>query len=209
MRNFRPITYPERFPTPHAISAHPPLRTRGQHNDDQVVGACHHKIAKRETKYRRTKANKLELGGANEQSLSPLPPPPQTQAIEEMNVAVCFSQEQLQLVYDAIDADTTSTEALSVAAPLVGALQIPSPLPHLLTIPPSPPLPLHPQTSLEEKLARIFYMVIVALPFSSLLAVPLPLPRLHSLTSLKEELSLIFSYDVPRRIESSACRRDK
>ncbi|KAF9413098.1 hypothetical protein HW555_008540 [Spodoptera exigua] len=111
---------------------------------------------KRKLSQKCTLSEKRMRPGDSEQSLSPLPPPPQTQAIEEMNVAVCFSQEQLQLVYDAIDADTTSTEALSVAAPPVGALQIPSPLPHLLTIPPSPPLPLHPQTSLEEKLARIF-----------------------------------------------------
>ncbi|KAH9639202.1 hypothetical protein HF086_014066 [Spodoptera exigua] len=144
---------------------------------------------KRKLSQERTLSEKRMRPGDSEQSLSPLPPPPQTQAIEEMNVAVSFSQEQLQLVYDAIDAATTSTEALSVAAPSLGALQIPSPLPlpHLLTIPPSPPPPLHPQTSLEEELARIFYLAIVALPFSSLLAVTLPLPRLHSLTSLKEE----------------------
>ncbi|KAH9639201.1 hypothetical protein HF086_014065 [Spodoptera exigua] len=98
--------------------------------------------------------------GDSQQSLPPLSLPPQTVAIDEMDVAVRFSQEQLQLIYDAIDADTTSTMALSMAAPPVGALQLPSlplPLPHLLTMPPSPPPPPHPQTSLEEVLTRIFF----------------------------------------------------
>ncbi|KAH9641652.1 hypothetical protein HF086_009998 [Spodoptera exigua] len=131
---------------------------------------------KRKLSHESTFSEKQTRPGESQQSLSPLSLPPQTVAIDEMDVAVRFSQEQLQLVYDAIDADTTPTMALSMAAPPAGALQLPSlplPLPHLLKIPPSPPPPPHPQTSLEEELTRIFL------------------------------------YDVPHRIESSACLRNK
>ncbi|KAF9410145.1 hypothetical protein HW555_010668, partial [Spodoptera exigua] len=39
----------------------------------------------------------------SQQSLPPLPPPPQTLLIEEMEVAVHFSQDQLQKVFDVLD----------------------------------------------------------------------------------------------------------
>ncbi|CAH1637739.1 unnamed protein product [Spodoptera littoralis] len=40
-----------------------------------------------------------------------LPPPPQPEETEEIDVAALFSQDQLQLVYAAIDADISSTAA--------------------------------------------------------------------------------------------------
>ncbi|KAH9639205.1 hypothetical protein HF086_014069 [Spodoptera exigua] len=131
----------------------------GNEEDEETAALDEPNTRKRKLSQKRTISEKRMRPGDSEQSLSPLPPPPQTQAIEEMNVAVCFSQEQLQLVYEAIDADTTSTLEISVAAAPADALQLPSsslPLPHLLTVPSSPTPRSHSLTSLEEELTRIF-----------------------------------------------------
>ncbi|KAH9639203.1 hypothetical protein HF086_014067, partial [Spodoptera exigua] len=131
----------------------------GNEEEGETAALDEPNTRKRKLSHESTFSEKQTRPGESQQSLPPLSLPPQTMAIDEMDVAVRFSQEQLQLVYDAIDADTTSTSALSMAAPLAGALQLPSlplPLPHLLTMPPSPPPPPHPQTLLEEELARIF-----------------------------------------------------
>ncbi|KAF9413097.1 hypothetical protein HW555_008539 [Spodoptera exigua] len=58
---------------------------------------------KRKLSHESTFSEKRTRPGESQQSLSPLSLPPQTVAIDEMDVAVRFSQDQLQKVFDVLD----------------------------------------------------------------------------------------------------------